>query len=48
MKRYDVFRYLRDLNLGYFVKKSRWILFSLKAIGYNFVVANFVFEDLLN
>ena len=48
MKRYDVFRYLRDLNLGYFVKKLRSISFSLKAIGYNFVVANFVLEDLLN
>ena len=47
-KSYDVFPYLRDLNLEYFVKKSRSISFSLKAIGYNFVVASFVFEDLPN
>ena len=37
--------YIRDQNPEYFIKKSRSVSFQL---GYNFVVASFVFEDLLN
>ena len=37
--------YIRDQNPEYFIKKSRSVSFQL---GYNFVVASFVFEDLLS